>query len=993
VHASRSWGNFARSPLLLAIVTDLSTVLTAVLGTAYRLERELGGGGMSRVFLAEETALGRRVVIKVLPPDTAAGVNADRFRREIQLAAQLQHPAIVPLLTAGASEGLLWYVMPFVEGASLRTKLARTPQFPLEEAVRAWRDLLEALEYAHEHNVVHRDIKPENIMLSGRHAVVLDFGVAKAVSASTGTVAAGMTGLGMAIGTPAYMAPEQIAGETNSDGRLDLYAAGLVMYEMLTGRGPFEATTASEIMAAHIAKAPAPLGTLRGGLPASLEQLVMQCLEKSPTARPRSAGDVLQALDALSGEISGARTPSGTPRPGTGAGAAVPPRSAARAKRMAVILGAVLLVGAAGYFGNQYRLERSEATARLGLNLADSSRLSALFMPTVHDPADSVLARSLASALLNTAQSDKRILPLGEERAVSMAVELGLEPGTVSKDTLIAMARDLGLHTTVAASVARVGGGFLLSSEARATANDSALFRAEVTAENVAGVPAAIKALAEKNRAGLVSAFSRLARPKASGKLIGTLPEAARLWTEGIELMDRGDYLAAAEKARATVALDTAFAPGWAQLATSLGNAGVHLHEQFVAKREAYTHRDRLRSKWVKSLAASPYLRAIGQNSEAVRVLEAGALQDPGQFRGITENEIALAYSGMRRQDLATRYYNSSRDTTYRAPNVPDRNYLLSLLELGRVDEARRDLARYDSVAGASNATLRRMRHELTFATRDVDSTRAVASTRLAAAQTSAGRLQASLALRNALVAAGQLDSARAIEELRRSILRTNTDTASLLLSEVNETLIRTEFGGDANGAARLDPVLRDGRLNALLPLDRPYSALVTTLAATGRVADAKRVLAEWATSIPQELSRVQGWSIATARGEVLLAEKNGAGALAAFRAGDSIGCIPCAWPNYARAYDAMGKRDSAIFWYEKYLSSSSVLLSNAAHARLLAQAYRRLGELHEDAGHTKEALQRYSDFVALWKNADASLQPAVKSAKERIARLQAKRN
>ena len=230
-------------------MTDLATDLAAILGTAYRLERELGGGGMSRVFLAEETALGRRVVIKVLPPDTVASVNADRFRREIQMAAQLQHPAIVPLLTAGASTGLLWYAMPFVEGASLRAKLAGGNQLPLDEAVRAWRDLLEALEYAHAHNVVHRDIKPENIMLSGRHAVVLDFGVAKAVSASTGTVAMGMTGLGMAIGTPAYMAPEQIAGEANTDGRLDLYAAGLVMYEMLSGRGPFEATTASEIMA------------------------------------------------------------------------------------------------------------------------------------------------------------------------------------------------------------------------------------------------------------------------------------------------------------------------------------------------------------------------------------------------------------------------------------------------------------------------------------------------------------------------------------------------------------------------------------------------------------------------------------------------------------------------------------------------------------------------------------------------------------------------
>ncbi len=308
------------------------------------------------------------------------------------------------------------------------------------------------------------------------------------------------------------------------------------------------------------------------------------------------------------------------------------------------------------------------------------------------------------------------------------------------------------------------------------------------------------------------------------------------------------------------------------------------------------------------------------------------------------------------------------------------------------MDDARRDLAPYDSLAGAGNATVREMRHEFTIALRDVDSTRAIAALRLAAAQSPSGRLAAPLAVRNALVAAGQLDSARAIEDLRRDMLRTNTDTASLLLSEVTEALIRTQFGGEANTAARLDPVLRDGRLAALLPLDRQYSALGTTLAATGRVADAKRVLTEWAASMPPDLARAQGWRIATARGEVLLAEKNGAGALAAFRAGDSTSCVPCAWPNYARAYDAMGKRDSAIIWYEKYVSSSSVMLSNAAHARLLAQAYRRLGELHEDAGHTKEALQRYGDFIGLWKKADTSLQPAVKAAKERMARLKAKR-
>ncbi len=974
-------------------MTDLSTALAAVLGPAYRLERELGGGGMSRVFLAEETALGRRVVIKVLPPDTVATVNADRFRREIQMAAQLQHPAIVPLLTAGASDGLLWFVMPFVDGASLRTKLARTGQLPLDEAVRAWRDLLEALEYAHEHNVVHRDIKPENIMLSGRHAVVLDFGVAKAVSASTGTAAMGMTGLGMAIGTPAYMAPEQIAGETNSDGRLDLYAAGLVMYEMLSGRGPFEATTANEIMAAHIAKVPAPLGSLRTGLPAALEQLVMQCLEKSPAARPRTAADVLHALDAMSGDISGARTPSGTPRPGTGVGAAGAASARSRSRRTAVIIGAAVLVGAAAFGGNQVRLARSEATARLGLALADSARLSVLFMPTTHDPADSVLARNLASALLNAAQSDRRIAPLGEEQAVSIAVQLGFEPGTVDRDTLMALVRDFGMHSTLEASVARVGNGFLLSSEARATLNDSALFRAEVTAVDVNGVSDAIKTLAEKNRIGLVAAFSRVARPKATGKIIGTTPEAARLWTEGFELMARGDYLTVAEKSRAMVSLDSTFAGGWTMLAASLQNSGVHRHEQFLAAQKAYKTSERIRSKWIRSLVSSQYLQAIGQFNEAVGLLIAGAVQEGGGLSGETENEIAIAYSGLRRPDLALRYYSNGRDTTYRAPNTINRNYMTSLLELGRVDDARRDLARYDSLAGSSNVIVRRMRHELTFATRDVDSTRSVAAARLAAARSPTGQLSASLALRNALVTAGQIDSARTIETLRRGILRTSTDTASLLLSDVNEVLVRAEFGGDANAAAQLNPVLRDGRLKALLPLDRPYSTIVTTLAATGRVADAKRMLTEWAGSIPSELARVQGWRIATARGEVLLAEKNGAGALAAFRAGDSIACIACAWPNYARAYDLMGKRDSAIIWYEKYLASSSVLLSNAAHARLLAQAYRRLGELHEDAGHTKEAVQRYSDFVALWKNADPSLQPAVKAARERIARLQAKRN
>src|SRR3989454_665616 len=211
--------------------------LQAALGAAYRIERELGGGGMSRVFVAEEVELGRRVVIKVLAPELAAGVSVDRFKREIQLAASLQHPHIMPLLAAGPAEELLYYTMPLIEGESLRAKLAREGALPISDTVRILRDVADALAYAHKHGVAHRDIKPDNVLLSNPHAVVTDFGVAKALSQSTGR--SSLPSAGVALGTPAYMAPEQAAADPHTDHRCDLYAVGALAYEMLTGRPPF----------------------------------------------------------------------------------------------------------------------------------------------------------------------------------------------------------------------------------------------------------------------------------------------------------------------------------------------------------------------------------------------------------------------------------------------------------------------------------------------------------------------------------------------------------------------------------------------------------------------------------------------------------------------------------------------------------------------------------------------------------------------------------
>ena len=278
-------------------MTDLRAELQAALGSTITLDRELGGGGMSRVFVARDLALGREIVVKVLEPALAEGISAERFTREIKLAASLQAPHIVPVLSAGATAGgLPYYTMPFVRGASLRARLAQGA-VPHSEALGILRDVARALAYAHGEGVVHRDIKPENVLLSAESAVVADFGIAKALSAArTQESGQTLTAAGISLGTPAYMAPEQATGDV-VDPRADLYAWGVMAYELLAGAHPFAAkVTAQQMIAAHLTEAPAPLD--RRGVNAALAALVMRCLEKDPARRPVSARELLTALDA-----------------------------------------------------------------------------------------------------------------------------------------------------------------------------------------------------------------------------------------------------------------------------------------------------------------------------------------------------------------------------------------------------------------------------------------------------------------------------------------------------------------------------------------------------------------------------------------------------------------------------------------------------------------------------------------------------------------------
>jgi len=277
---------------------DLATALPDVLAGRYRMGRELGRGGMASVYLARDEKHGRDVAIKVIRHDLSASLGHERFLREIEIAARLRHPNIVPLYDSGEAGGSLFFVMPYEEGQSLRERLRDGGALPIADALGVLREVARALCYAHEHGVVHRDVKPDNVMLSGGAAVVTDFGIAKAVSvALTANPGATLTQAGAVIGTPAYMAPEQATGDAAIDHRADLYSFGCLGYELFAGHPPFQEQTTHLLIAAHIATVPRPITELRADVPQPVADLLARCLAKAPAERPQSARELLPILD------------------------------------------------------------------------------------------------------------------------------------------------------------------------------------------------------------------------------------------------------------------------------------------------------------------------------------------------------------------------------------------------------------------------------------------------------------------------------------------------------------------------------------------------------------------------------------------------------------------------------------------------------------------------------------------------------------------------
>jgi serine/threonine-protein kinase len=375
-------------------VPDPIDRLRSALADRYAIEHELGAGGMATVYLAQDLKHDRKVAVKVLRPELAAALGPDRFPREIRILARLQHPHVLPLLDSGEADGFLFYTMPFVDGETIRERVERDGALPVPEAVRILREVADALAAAHAAGVLHRDIKPGNVMLSGRHALVMDFGVAKAVSDAGGEK---MTTVGVAVGTPTYMSPEQATGSESIDARSDIYALGLLAYEMLTGKPPFHGKTAQATLSAQVLEKPKPVTEQRPAISNELGAFVMRCLEKSPDDRWQTTDELVPLLESL-GTPSGGITPT-TTRPlntGVNAAAPAPPAVEARGSRRTMMIGAVVaLVAIAGALGAWKLLGGNGGGGGLG-----SIRRVAVMPLRDISGADAVFAESLQDALI-----------------------------------------------------------------------------------------------------------------------------------------------------------------------------------------------------------------------------------------------------------------------------------------------------------------------------------------------------------------------------------------------------------------------------------------------------------------------------------------------------------------------------------------------------------------------------------------------------------------
>jgi tRNA A-37 threonylcarbamoyl transferase component Bud32/tetratricopeptide (TPR) repeat protein len=1015
---------------------ELRDRLQQALGSTYTVERELGGGGMSRVFAATDTALGRKVVIKVVPIELGAAVNVERFKREIQLAAGLQHPHIVPVLTAGEMNGVPYYTMPFVEGEPLRAKIAAGP-LPISEVVSILRDVAKALGYAHERGVVHRDIKPDNVVLTGGAAAVIDFGIAKAISASRagGEDGSMLTQVGMSIGTPAYMAPEQAAADPSADHRADIYSFGCMAYELLAGRAPFAGLAPQKLLAAHMGQRPQEISELRTDTPPALAQLVMQCLEKDPDARPQNATDIGRQLDAVTstGSIA-AMQPFTLGGPGALRRALIAwviafaamfviakaaivgiglPDWVLPASMTVMALGLPLILVTAFTSLLTWRRTASWCGYGIGafvafigvfmaLRAANIGPFASLMGAGMLKNRDKILVADFTSAgdtTLGAVVAEAVRADLGQSPIVSIvtpAAAMGAlqrmqrAPNTrVDLTVAREIARREGIKAIVTGDIHAVsGGGYLVTMKLVPADTGAELASLSAGASSVTDLIPTIGKLTHQLRGKMGESLKHLQSSSELAQVTTASLPALQKFTQASHVMNVDqDIDRAIPLYREAIALDTTFASAYRALAIALSNSGRDRAGQITALEKAYAHRDRLPEVERYLTIASYYTQGPKPDlAKAQQAYEDLLAIRPTQYAAL--NNLALLFAQQRRFGKAEELLKRSIAANPSA--------LTAYGNLSQYEAEEGHLAAAESTfnaqlkASGNNPRVALGRANFLWSRGAYDAAAAyvdsLSKTDPAAQDLLAQKLfvaQAAAATHGKLSEALKLNYEAALISVKRGF------PGAILGTSIDSAMVQAWFLGNDDKALKLLAAgLQRTPLSTLPPLSRPYESLAQVYGLAGRADLARGMLAEFdknAGSMTAENAAATRHSI---NATIAIAEKRYADAAKEAQAADFGACTECIQPILGYAYDLAQQSDSAIAAFTRYTSSTSILNKMSSDQYFLALSYRRLAELWENKGDKVKAAAYYTKFIDLWKNADPDLQPKVLEAKRRLAKL-----
>ncbi len=1042
--------------------------LAAALEGRYRIERELGRGGMATVYLAHDLRHDRKVAIKLLRPEFAAALGGERFLREVRVAASLQHPHVLTVLDSGDADGLLWYAMPLVHGETLRARLSRGPRLAIAEAVRIAREVADALACAHAAGVVHRDIKPENVMLSHGHAMVADFGIAKPLAG--GPVAGGaggpetaLTATGMVLGTPAYMSPEQAAGDPATDARADIYALGVTLYEMLGGRPPFSGTTAQAVLVHALTETPKPLHELRPDVSAALETIVTRAMARRPEARYQDAAELAQQIDAVA--LSSGDTTPVTPVVSSATEAAIRRGHPARVAVLFVAAAAVVLAAVAflmfrlglpaWVLGGAALLLFVGLPIMLVTGLQERRRAMAQSTAVSVTPAEPLVTRHFTwrKALLGgalafaglavlaavytamrllgigpigtlvasgaLAERDRLILAdfenrtadptLGGSLTEAFRVDLSQSPtvrlvdasdvgGALqrmqrSPDTPITpeVARELaqrsGVKAIVTGQVDPVGAGYVLSASLLSAADGRVLVAVRETAEDAGGLLGAIDRLSGKLRERIGESLVTIRANPPLDEVTTSSLAALRKYSEGVRLLDQRRLDEAIPVLEAAIVLDSNFAMAWRKLAVAHNNSFGSQAREIAAATKAFELRDRL-PEAERELAAAYYYGGV-ENNPAKEAAAYRSLLALDPQNAIALNNLALNYN------MAHRYAEAeSLAVRGIALASTEATFLLALVAQvaqGRLDAARATVGAVDRRFPPGAPTRPQMRAFLALAAGQRDSAVPILE-QGQREQRASPELQARTSQALASIAETEGRVADAARHLR----------AYMATSEIRG--LPRDYVGGAAGLARIAVRYRDRRGEALALIDdalaryqldsieladRPYLEAAEVYALAGRLADARRLVREYETVVPARQRAGDFWQ-GRVYGRLAEAEGRLDAAAAGYRDWhDRDGmCGSCGLFDLARIYDRQGQTDSARAYYERAVTTPTVIGHFEASPTALAASYKRLGELYEARGDRDKAAEYYGRFVELWKNADRELEPGVREVRQRLGRL-----